>query len=261
MNAAEKPAFSELVKNIHLAYGKPLPDPAILKAWWSTLEPFPLHVVQAAMQAYQDENTDFPPLAVGIAKRCKQMDGRPGPEEAWALALTSRDEEGTVVWTREVAEAYAIASPIMALGDEVGARMAFREAYVRMITEARAVGRAAVWQVSAGWDKKRRMEAIEEAQKAGLLALDAPKVVALIPYEEKPEGLPANEQIKHIKDMLAKVTEEREQRRLEMEKQLAEESKKWVERANQSIDEYRANNPHAPLRTAGILVRKEKPLP
>lgn len=259
MEIAQKPEFVQLIKETMLAYGKPLQEAAILNAWWKELTPFPLHIVMVAIDNYRAEQSDFAPVPNAIAMRCRLMDGRPGPEEAWALALTSRDEEATVVWTWECAEAYAIATPIMALGDEIGARMAFREAYVRMVADARATGRAAVWQVSAGWDKKRRVEAIEQAQKAGLL--EAPKVIALLSYEEKPEGLPASQQLEAIKQMLAEVAEKRELQRLETERQLADEAQQWAEKANQSIDEYRASNPHAPLKTAGILVRKEKPLP
>lgn len=262
MEVAQKPEFLQLIKETMLAYGKPLQEQAVLGAWWKELSAFPIHIVAAAIETYRAEQSDFAPSPNSIAMRCRLMDGRPGPEEAWALALSSRDEEGTIVWTRECAEAYVIACTVITqTGDDVGGRMAFKEAYVRMVGEARATGRPAEWRVSVGWDKKRRIEAIQAAEKAGLLP--APKATALLPYDpdEKPEGLQANEQLENIKKMLAEAAERREQQRLETEKRLAEETVRWAKQANQSIDEYRANNPHAPLRTAGILVRKDKPLP
>lgn len=257
MSPADKPAFLEMVKAVHGAYGKPLPDAGLLKAWWAELESFPLRIVGAALQAYKDENGEFAPVPAGIAKRCKLMDGRPGPEEAWALALTSRDQEDTIVWTQECAEAYALASPIMALGDEVGARMAFKEAYVRMVTEARAATRPAVWQVSVGWDKNRCRDVITNAQKAGLLP--APQAAALLPYvpREKPEGMVGNEAVEKIKQMLAESAAKQEQQRLAAEEAERIAQLEWAGKANQSIDEYRRNNPHAPLKSAGILIYKE----
>lgn len=108
-------------------------------------------------------------------------DGRPGPEEAWAIALGAADEHATVVWTDEIAAAWAIAKPVFAIGDEVGARMAFREAYTRMVADERKRRQPAVWRASLGFDKDARRAAIEAAVDAGRLdqtelqALPAPE--------------------------------------------------------------------------------------
>ncbi len=58
-------------------------------------------------------------------------DGRPGPEEAWSLC--PKDDELSVVWTPEMAQAFGAARPILLSGDAVGARMAFREVYSRLL--------------------------------------------------------------------------------------------------------------------------------
>jgi hypothetical protein len=179
MTPAEKPTFSELIKTVYGAYGKAMPEAGIMKAWWTLLEPFPLQVVRAAILAYQDENGEFVPVAAGIAKRCRLMDGRPGAEEAWAIAITSCSEADTVVWTAECAEAFALCQPVLALGDEVGARMAFKEAYIRIVTQARAEQRPAKWSTSLGWDPVKRQAALTRAAAAGLLP--PPTVMALLP--------------------------------------------------------------------------------
>jgi hypothetical protein len=96
-------------------------------------------------------------------------DGRLGPQEAWALAMRSTDEADTIVWTAEAAEALRICRPILEAGDEVGARMAFLEAYARLVDVARRGRVAPAWSVSLGYDMERRDKAIAEAIEAGRL--------------------------------------------------------------------------------------------
>lgn len=203
MNAADKPQFMQLLAETLAAYGKPLPEAAMARAWLSNLEPYPLRVIAAAMQAYRDESGEFAPAPAGIAMRCKLLDGRPGPEEAWAIALTSRDEADTVVWTVECAEAFALASPILALGDEVGARMAFKEAYARLVAQARAERRPAAWSASIGWDATKRDAVLARANIAGLLPAPAAQVLLAGPVGAVPADEKAREQLAVIKRMLA----------------------------------------------------------
>ena len=49
-------------------------------------------------------------------------DGRPDPEEAWAML--PKDEGSSVVWTEEMAQAFGIAYPLMRSGEMIPARMA-----------------------------------------------------------------------------------------------------------------------------------------
>lgn len=132
-----------------------------------------------------------------------EKDGRPGAEEAWAIALTSQDESDTVVWTSEIAEAFALCRPVLSMGDEVGARMAFKEAYMRIIASARASRRPAKWSASLGWDIAKRTAVLSRAAVAGLLP--APQVAALLPApigEPMPDAA-ARAQIAKIRQMLA----------------------------------------------------------
>lgn len=63
-------------------------------------------------------------------------DGRPGPEEAWAMI--PKDESGSVVWTAEMAEAYGIAYQLLDGRGNIQARMAFIEAYKSRVDAARS---------------------------------------------------------------------------------------------------------------------------
>lgn len=120
------------------------------------------------------------PLTAGaVFERLSEDDGRPSGDEAWAIALQSSDEAETVVWNGEIQKAMAAARPILDAGDKIGARMAFKEAYERIVRANREQGVSPVWVASLGWDKERRALAIESAHSLGLLS--SPQVAALLP--------------------------------------------------------------------------------
>lgn len=95
-------------------------------------------------------------------------DGRPGVEEAWSQMPFN--ESQSVVWTDEGCRAFGIASPLLDEGDKVAARMAFKEAYTRMVGEARDAGRAVSWTPSLGFDKNGHAAVLSEAVSLGRLS-------------------------------------------------------------------------------------------
>lgn len=208
MDDVKKARFLQMLTKAMGAYGKPLPEPELIGSWIEMLAPYSLRVIGMAFAAYCDEEDRFPPVPAGIAKRCKQLDGRPGTEEAWAIALASRDESDTVVWTSEIAEAFGICSTVLSSGDEVGARMAFKDAYNRLVSNARMTNQPVQWSVSLGWDVSKREAVVSKAAAAGLLA--APQVRALLPNfvdatspaDQSPEGLAK------VKAMVAEIQEQ-----------------------------------------------------
>lgn len=104
-------------------------------------------------------------------------DGRPGPDEAWAMLPT--DERTTVVWTTEMAQAWGTASN---LDDQVAARMAFRDAYSRIVAANRANRIEPVWQASLGHDPDGREHVLLRAMELGRLS--AAHVQNLLPYHK-----------------------------------------------------------------------------
>lgn len=89
--------------------------------------------------------------------------GHPGPEEAWGLVSKSlKNEAVSIVWTELMREAMGVA---FALSDDpVAARMAFKETYQRVVSEARAQRKPPVWSASLGWDTHGRELAKIEAE-------------------------------------------------------------------------------------------------
>lgn len=113
-------------------------------------------------------------------------DGRPGVEEAWAML--PRDEDATVVWTQEMSEAAALANPLIEEGELVAARMAFKEAYLRLIAEAREARRPVKWSVSLGHSVVGRRTALLKAVAARRITAD--HACGLIPNFEVDQSTP-----------------------------------------------------------------------
>ncbi|NDI85115.1 hypothetical protein [Undibacterium crateris] len=167
----EKPEFLQALRLCFGAYDKSIPETS--HTWWDLLSPYPLKVVASALAMYVVNQPEFPPIPAAIMKRCREMDGRPGDEEAWAIALRSKDQRETVVWTAEMAEAFGLCESILNVGDKVGARMSFKENYNRLVANARIRAVPASWSVSIGFDKDRQRVAIGDALRKGLIRNDS----------------------------------------------------------------------------------------
>lgn len=113
--------------------------------------------------------------------------------EAWATALPAIDEASTVVWTSEMAKAFATARPLLEEGDKIGARMAFIPAYDRLVDQAKRENRAPTYEISAGWDVNMREIAVQNAVTAGLLPAPKPDQAMLPPPNETPAQRSARE--------------------------------------------------------------------
>lgn len=180
-----------------LSRGTYVPNAGNTAMFFRSLQTYPIEVVRAAIEAHvkDPQRGRFVPMPADIIAQIEgfaEDDGRPGPEEAWALALSAADEDATVVWTSEMAWAWGLAKHVFDNGDEVGARMTFREAYNRRVDEARRQSMPAQWAVSLGHDQERRRLAVETAVEMGRLdpsaledvpALPAPRSAPLLAFE------------------------------------------------------------------------------
>lgn len=207
MRQTDKPEFVKLLNLCYSTLLKPLPTFEAFDLWLTILEPYSIDQVRAALSQHMRESK-FPPVPADVVSRMpKQSDDRPEANEAWAIALRSRDERDTVVWTQECAEAFAICSTVLDGGDEVGARMAFKAAYERVVERNRAAGRPVQWLMSLGFDPSLREAAASDAVRAGRLSLEhARKVVpALAAPDARATPEVAERQLARLNSMVASI--------------------------------------------------------
>lgn len=169
----------------------------------------------AAASVFVDDLGGYPEHQIlGALRRCRREvrgvltvqdvlsridDGRPGPDEAWAMI--PQDEAASCVWTDEMARAWGVARHLLREGDRVGARMAFRDAYNRLVAEARDQGMAPNWTPSLGHDKAGRAEVLEDAVSKGRLTYQHATELAPELSERQQPALLANQ--KRVQELLA----------------------------------------------------------
>lgn len=183
MNSNEKGRFLEAITGCAAVYRIELKAPQ-LAIYWEILKDFELQDVIEAITKHLKSSKFFPAPAelleyIPAAFSSKHI----GADEAWAIVVESFDEESTVVTTQQIAEARGIALHIYQSGDEVGARVAFRDAYNRIVKTAPEPS----WFVSEGFDKARKADAVAMAVQLGRLPagsdkayrLEAPKVTVV----------------------------------------------------------------------------------
>lgn len=198
-----------------LSRDKWTPNPTHTALFFRALDGYSLEEVQRAFDAHlrDPQRGRFAPVPADIIAQLEGMngnDGRPGVEEAWATALLAQDEAATVIWTEEIAQAFGIARPVLLNGDKVGARMAFKEAYERLIAQARRERIPVRWNATIGHDKQERERVLTAAVQDGRLpmselpALPAPngREVLLLSAELHPDCPP------DVKERLRSLREE-----------------------------------------------------
>lgn len=191
MVEADKREFAEIMGAVTALYGRDATQP-LLRLYFGALATHSLeHVRQALDRWVKDpEHGQFMPKPAEIIRTIEYTHGSTRPRwlsanEAWAQAIPAADESATVVWTPETAKAWEVARPLFEAGDKVGARMAFLPAYERLVEQARIEGREPHFEISAGWDPKMRLAAVEKARTVGLLPPARPEPVLAI---EGPAG-------------------------------------------------------------------------
>lgn len=169
MSGIREPS-AKVMKNLALAIemcGASL-SPAAVRAMGDELAAYPEDAVLKALDRCKREVTGRLALAHIIARI---DDGRPTADEAWAQVGTD-DENLTFVTTNEAMTAWGQAWMLIDQGDMVAARMAFRDAYNRIVTEARVTGTPAKPHVSLGHDKASRARVLMQAVQTGRLDVD-----------------------------------------------------------------------------------------
>ena len=171
MRDTDKHAFADIYRGVCATYGREANKDAMRMAW-ALLARFELADVQQAYAAHVARSKFMPTPAeildlIGSANPAMR---RPGADEAWAMM--PRSEDDSVVWTEEMAAAWAVASSLVNpfvtdRPDWVAARMAFKDAYQRAVESARAQGRPVAWTIARGQRKDNLEDVLTEAMRLG----------------------------------------------------------------------------------------------
>lgn len=81
-------------------------------------------------------------------------------------------EDDSVVWCDEERAAYSACRSLLLDGDQIGARMAFKERYQKELAEARSQMRPAQWTMSVGYDIDHRLVTLATAVQERRVSLD-----------------------------------------------------------------------------------------
>ncbi|NUF48634.1 hypothetical protein [Gilliamella sp. ESL0250] len=150
--------------------------------YWSTVGQYPIESLRRAANVWV-RKSQFMPKPADLIKLMDGSNNHLSSDEAWSIAILASNENNTVVWTNEIAKAWAQAEIVYRNGDKIGARRTFINAYERMVDESMMYGRTIEVFVSLGSDKEKRTDAINHAVFTGLLTQDRANY-----YLPKPEN-------------------------------------------------------------------------
>ena len=159
MNTENRHEFKKIIETTFLTFGRNVPPKEVMQVWWSVFEQFPMEDVRHAFCAAVAESTEF--LVPGrVRKYIPDRSGYLDPETAWNQ-VPKADADAAWVCT-EMLEASALAQDSIDRRDMIAARMAFLEAYKRVIENAKAQWGRPQWFYSEATegsrDQRRRMK-------------------------------------------------------------------------------------------------------
>jgi hypothetical protein len=202
MQDHDAPAFEAMLADFAELHNKPRPSDGVVLIYWAALEPYPWPQVRAAFGAHVCR-CSFMPKPHDLIEILEAHDGRPSAEEAWAVAIQAHDEGATVVWTHETSEAWGTCRPLLDTGDQVAARMTFKDAYNRLVAEARRELRPVAWATSLGTDAARREAPLRQAVALGLIPADMVTALLPPPVEDTDEAHEAQQAAKLLTGKVA----------------------------------------------------------
>ena len=171
---ASRAMLARMIAVISAEYGVEF-EKVKIDLWMNALSPFPPQIIERAVYAHV-QNPDrgrYAPRLAEIIGNCDDLSPGAkwiGAEEAWSSM--PRGEGESAMLTNEAAEALAAANDLIAAGDKVAARMAFKEAYERLVAKAKMEGRRPAYFFSAGRDADGREKVLVDALRTGLIAPD-----------------------------------------------------------------------------------------
>jgi hypothetical protein len=210
MRDTDQDKFCQVLGAVFEVYGSAI-TPGAMSIWWESMRRYDLSQFRAALSLHVNnpQAGRFAPKPADVIREIEALrgDGRPGPEEAWAM-IPKREDQSAML-TDEMREAMRFADPLLESGDKIAARMAFREAYERAVAAAKARREPVRWSFSAGWDAEGRVSALSEAVKIG--RMDRDRAIRMLPAGREVEFLTRIGATDH--PLLAPPTPEQAERR------------------------------------------------
>lgn len=178
--------FESMLGDVAAMFGKTM-STTQTAMYFRALSQYPIEAMQLALDAHvcSAERGRFMPLPADLISQLEavRFDGRPRAEEAWAVAIGAMDENDTIVWTQETADAwYSCANELMQAGDKFNASRGFIAKYDELVLVARKQNKPVVWLVAQGYDKDKRDQVVREAYKAKKISQS--QAVALLPHHK-----------------------------------------------------------------------------
>ena len=161
------------------------PSSAAVNKVFEMLTNYPLNHVVVALAAF-GQRSRFAPTPSDIVELLEMKNKRPSANEAWVIS--NKPEQETVVWTEEMAKAYAICTPALNGRDNNAARMAFRDKYEHDCALAELQRKPIRWIVAEGFDKTTTAPALQAASQAGRISSDTVAKFLPPPMDAGPIG-------------------------------------------------------------------------
>ena len=156
----------EVVKALMVAYevmGKQMTDAGAMMIL-NALKGFEFNAVMRAIHRTVSEAKFITPAEI----ISRVDDGRPDPEKAWAQVCNyDPDETYSECITEEQSFARGACWHLLIDGDNVAARMAFKEEYIKLCAENRAQGLPVKHVFHFGMNKENRLDVVKQALLQG----------------------------------------------------------------------------------------------
>lgn len=167
MNTSDFSTFHEAWITAHaMSVSNQVPSDGVVMSVFDTLIEYPIEHVLGSIQVHSRKSKFAPtPADVVAIIESRTNTKHIGPDEAWGIVLKSFDEAESVVMTQEMLDARCAAWSAWFDGDKIGARMAFKDTYSRIIESAPSPK----WRLIVGWGQLRIEAAVEEAKLLGRL--------------------------------------------------------------------------------------------
>jgi len=239
MNQLEAKTFSKNLEQLFEGYGQQCNE-FLMKIWLHACQDYSLDEVIHAILTWTacPERGKWAPKPADIVElmrsELQRQQGQPvqsprlSPSEAWAIAVTSIDEKKTIVWTDEIAQAFNITRPILDFGDKVGARMAFIDAYKRIVERNQTANVQPTVITSLGWDASSRNEVSNSPAAQMLLKSTCPQQHKALEGDKVQKNIAQN-----VRDHIAKLR-----------KKWKEQDAKMLNEKNKEREEERADWEH-----------------